>query len=163
MNAAIFCGLVFGVGVAGLVRGIRPSRPLLKLSGVDAAAMRSGQGTRLGRLSNLVGLSAATWAADVGLLRGGFWDRMTTAMAVADVSVDQLALQTVQAAGTAGVVARRGVGVVAGRWHRSASVDSPRGDPPPRPRGGLRSRSVVLQRDATKPSASGPNCGGFVR
>ena len=39
MNAAIFCGLVFGVGVAGLVRGIRPSRPLLKLSGVDAAAM----------------------------------------------------------------------------------------------------------------------------
>ncbi|HEY2563179.1 MAG TPA: hypothetical protein VGI44_05675, partial [Acidimicrobiales bacterium] len=101
MNAAILCGLVFGVGVAGLVRGIRPSRPLVKLSGMDAVGVGPGPATHLGRLSNLVGLSAATWAAEVGLMRGRFWDRTTTAMAVTDVSVDQLALQTVQGVGTA--------------------------------------------------------------
>ncbi len=101
MNAAIFCGLVFGLGVAGFIRGIRPSRPLVKLAGMDAAAIGSGHSTHLGRLSNLVGLSAATWAAEAGLMRGRFWDRITSAMAVAEVSVDQLALQTVQAVGTA--------------------------------------------------------------
>ena len=52
-------------------------------------------------MERLPGASAAIWAAEVGLMRGRFWDRVTTAMAVVDMSIDELALQSVQAVGTA--------------------------------------------------------------
>lgn len=100
MNAAIFCGLFFGLGVAGLIRGLRPLRPLLDASGMHALSL-SGRSKPMSRLPDYVGASAAAWAAEVGLIRGRFWDRITTAMAVVDVSIDELALQTVQALGTA--------------------------------------------------------------
>ena len=101
MNAAVFCGLFFGLGVAGLIRGLRPARPLLDASGLHALADPSIRGTAFARWSDYVGASAAIWAAEVGLMRGRFWDRVTTAMAVVDMSIDELALQSVQAVGTA--------------------------------------------------------------
>ena len=101
MNAAIFCGLFFGLGVAGLIRGVRPARPLLDASGLDALSVGSSRGKPAARWSDLVGASGAVWAKEVGLLRGRFWERVTTAMAVVDVGAEEVALQTVQAVGTA--------------------------------------------------------------
>jgi tight adherence protein C len=101
VNAAIFCGIFFGLGVAGLIRGLRSARPLLDASDMNALSLTSGRGKMPARWPNYVGASVAAWAAEVGLMRGRFWDRVTTAMAVVDVSIDELALQTVQAVGTA--------------------------------------------------------------
>lgn len=101
MNAAIFCGLLFGLGIAGLIRGVRPARPLLDAAGIEALSMGPSRSEHLARWPDLVGASAAAWAAEVGLMRGRFWDGVTTAMAVAEVTIDELALQTVQAGGAA--------------------------------------------------------------
>ena len=101
MNAAIFCGLFFGVGVAGLIRGIRPTRPLFHGLGMDAFSLGSSRANHRGRWPDLIGAPVAAWAAEAGLMRGRLWNRVTTAMAVVDVSVDDLALQIVQAVGTA--------------------------------------------------------------
>ncbi len=101
MNAAIFCGLFFGVGVAGVIRGIRPTRPLFHGLGMDAHFLGPAEVNDRGRWPELIGGPVAAWAAEAGLMQGRLWHRVTTAMAVVDVSVDDLALQMVQAVGTA--------------------------------------------------------------
>jgi tight adherence protein C len=101
VNAAIFCGLFFGVGVAGVIRGVRPTRPLFHGSGEDTLFFGSTRANHRGRWPELIGAPIAAWAAEAGLMRGRFWNRVTTAMAVVDVTVDDLALQIVQAVGTA--------------------------------------------------------------
>ena len=52
MNVAVFCGLFFGLGVAGLIRGLRPARPLLDASGLHAVADPSIRGTAFARWSD---------------------------------------------------------------------------------------------------------------
>lgn len=101
MNAAIFCGLFFGVGVAGLIRGIRPTRPLFQGLGMDALSLGSSRANHRGRWPDLIGAPVAAWAAEAGLMRGRLWNRVTIALTVVDMSVDDLALQIVQAVGTA--------------------------------------------------------------